>query len=140
MASNSGSGGSNTYHPVPGSVRVVPQHRWNLRRCEGGTKEKSRCQGKGHPSGWLASKPGQIGKTEGAEIDSQLLQLYLRYEGGQVTCHEMVLADFPSVRLWCPLSDEGVRVSKNLETLHFQWPRFNLKLVVSCVGREPTTP
>ena len=77
MASDSGSGGSNTYYPVSGSVRVVPERRWNLRRCEGGTKEKSRCQGGGHSSGWLASKLGQIGKTEGAEIDSQLLQLYI---------------------------------------------------------------
>lgn len=102
MASNSDSGGSNTHHPVPGSVRVVPQHRWNLRRCEGGQKEESRCQGKGHPSSWLASKPGQIGNTEGAEIDSQLLQLYLRFEWGQVTYHEMVLANFPPVRLCGP--------------------------------------
>jgi hypothetical protein len=81
MAIDSGSGGSNTYHPVSSSIRVVPERRRNPRHCEGGTEEKGCCQGEGHSSGWLAPKLGQIGKTEGAEIDSQLLQLYLRYEG-----------------------------------------------------------
>ena len=46
VGDGSSTGGSNTHHSFPGSIRLVPEHRWCLRCRKGSTREKN-CSRKG---------------------------------------------------------------------------------------------